>query len=278
MAFDDLGDALTAPLSALDLTPTARSALLSFGLQAMQPTGIGQTPMGHIAQAIGAAGEAVTRNELMDQKQELAEAKLRGMDERLQLSREAQNLRERTAGANMDARDRSLDLRERLGTMANETRERNATTREKSLDQRESQFTRRQADRNSRQIGGLTEQFRAREARRAQDAYERTIAEDAKLAFKANEGIVLDKNHAYSKYKGMTVDQIRDQMKAARPYDPKMNYGSATTTSAPEDDEEDPVVSTPTSQPPVANARLAPDGNWYVPDEKRPGKFLRVLR
>lgn len=30
------------------------------------------------------------------------------------------------------------------------------------------------------------------------------------------------------------------------------------------------------SQPPVPGARQAPDGNWYVPDPKRPGSYLRV--
>jgi hypothetical protein len=30
------------------------------------------------------------------------------------------------------------------------------------------------------------------------------------------------------------------------------------------------------SSPPVAGARQAPDGNWYVPDPNRPGKFLKV--
>lgn len=31
------------------------------------------------------------------------------------------------------------------------------------------------------------------------------------------------------------------------------------------------------SQPPVAGARQAPDGNWYVPDPNRPGKYMRVF-
>ncbi len=30
-------------------------------------------------------------------------------------------------------------------------------------------------------------------------------------------------------------------------------------------------------QPPVAGARQAPDGNWYVPDPNRPGKYMRVF-
>jgi hypothetical protein len=28
--------------------------------------------------------------------------------------------------------------------------------------------------------------------------------------------------------------------------------------------------------PPVKGARQAPDGNWYVSDPKRPGKYLKV--
>jgi hypothetical protein len=30
--------------------------------------------------------------------------------------------------------------------------------------------------------------------------------------------------------------------------------------------------------PPTPDAKLAPDGNWYVPDPARPGKYLRVDR
>jgi hypothetical protein len=32
----------------------------------------------------------------------------------------------------------------------------------------------------------------------------------------------------------------------------------------------------PADAPPVEGAKKAPDGNWYVPDPKRPGKYLRV--
>ena len=28
--------------------------------------------------------------------------------------------------------------------------------------------------------------------------------------------------------------------------------------------------------PPVQGAKQAPDGNWYVPDPNRPGKYLMV--
>jgi hypothetical protein len=32
----------------------------------------------------------------------------------------------------------------------------------------------------------------------------------------------------------------------------------------------------PAQQPPAPGARQAPDGNWYVSDPARPGKYLRV--
>lgn len=34
----------------------------------------------------------------------------------------------------------------------------------------------------------------------------------------------------------------------------------------------------PDASPPVQGARQAPDGNWYVPDPSRPGKYQRVLQ
>jgi hypothetical protein len=42
-----------------------------------------------------------------------------------------------------------------------------------------------------------------------------------------------------------------------------------------------PVAPSPpammSSAPPVAGARLAPDGNHYVADPNRPGKYLKVV-
>ena len=37
-----------------------------------------------------------------------------------------------------------------------------------------------------------------------------------------------------------------------------------------------PPAQPPADKPPVPNAQKASDGNWYVPDPKRPGKYLRV--
>jgi hypothetical protein len=58
------------------------------------------------------------------------------------------------------------------------------------------------------------------------------------------------------------IDAIRERIGAG-------GGGSATTTAP----------ATPTStgeQPPIPNAKKAPDGKWYVPDPARPGKYLMV--
>lgn len=68
--------------------PGNRQALLQMGLQMMQPVAIGQTAGGHIAQSIGAGGEAYTRNALMDEKSALADAKLAQADEKLRITQQ----------------------------------------------------------------------------------------------------------------------------------------------------------------------------------------------
>jgi hypothetical protein len=50
--------------------PGVRAALLSTGLQLMQPAGFGQTSVGHLGMGIGAAGETTNIREKMDTEQE----------------------------------------------------------------------------------------------------------------------------------------------------------------------------------------------------------------
>lgn len=107
---DDIGAALTggqavAPpvqnvggsLTGLLDDPRARAALLSFGLQAMQPVGIGQTVGGHLAQSVGAAGEGATRADAIDQKNALADAKLGLAEQKIAQGERALDIRERRA-------------------------------------------------------------------------------------------------------------------------------------------------------------------------------------
>lgn len=96
---EDVGSALTGQAATPQVDPAVasgqwddflqrpgnRQALLQFGLNMMQPTAMGQTMGGHIAQSIGAAGEAVGRAEDADLKSQVAEAKLRNADEKLQI-------------------------------------------------------------------------------------------------------------------------------------------------------------------------------------------------
>ena len=52
-----------------------RTAMIQFGINLMQPIGYGQTPLGHLGQAIGAAGEAVSRRKKEDIAEEEAGSK-----------------------------------------------------------------------------------------------------------------------------------------------------------------------------------------------------------
>lgn len=71
--------------------PGNRTALLQMGLQMMQPVGIGQTVGGHIAQSIGAGGEAVDRREAGELKDTIATTKLAQADEKLRIAQQGQD-------------------------------------------------------------------------------------------------------------------------------------------------------------------------------------------
>lgn len=53
--------------------PENNAAMINFGLQLMQPMQIGQNRLGHFAQAIGAGGEAATRNILAQEEEQKRE-------------------------------------------------------------------------------------------------------------------------------------------------------------------------------------------------------------
>jgi len=253
MAFmDDLGSAFTGQSAAAGpmepaeakprwdewLTrPGNRQALLQIGLQMMQPVGIGQTTGGHIAQAIGAGGEAVGRNEQMDLKEAVAEGKLAQADARL------------------DILNRNAD--------SNAIRANAAATRS-----------------NTRKIGGITDAMKLRDQRAQEREYERQLDKDAAALEKRSSGtdaLINPDDPVVKQYKGMTREQIRDKLRATRPFKRK-----ATALDTADDDEEDetPVDATnpdtSTETPPYPGAQKAQDGNWYVPDPKRPGKYLQV--
>lgn len=93
----DVGSALTGQVDPAQAAgqwddylnrPGNRQALLQIGLQLMQPVGIGQNTGGHIAQAIGAGGEAVDRLASSDLKERVADAKLQNADEKLRIAQQ----------------------------------------------------------------------------------------------------------------------------------------------------------------------------------------------
>lgn len=241
MADDDFGSALTGqsvePAQAQGQwddwlqRPGNRTALLQMGLQMMQPVGIGQTVGGHIAQGVGAGGEAVARQETSDLKERVADAKMQAADERLRISQQ-------TADA--------------------------STLRATSAAARGA----------NKKVGGLTDLFRARAARQDAAAFEKSLDKDATaLAKQANDPLMDPNSDVVKKYKGKSSIDIREDLRATRP---KPKFGAVPTMDDSSDDEETDPGAAPAVAPPMQGARQAPDGNYYVPDPKRPGKYLRV--
>jgi hypothetical protein len=219
--------------------PGNRTALLQMGLQMMQPVGIGQTVGGHIAQSIGAGGEAVARQETSDLKERVADAKMQAADERLRILQQ-----------NADS---------------NATRAAAASARGAS-----------------RKVGGLMDLFRARAARQDAAAFERQIDKDAgeiQKRLDKQSGDILNSGKLsddIAPYKGKSKDEIKNMLRASRP---KPKFGSVPEMNADdEDDDGTDDASTPVQPAAPNGARLAPDGNYYVPDPKRPGKYLRVTQ
>jgi len=211
--------------------PGNRTALLQMGLQMMQPVGIGQSVGGHIAQSVGAGGEAVARQETSDLKERVADAKMQAADERLRIMQQ-----------NADS----------SGIRANAAA----------------------AARTNHKVGGLTDLFRARAARDDEKNYMRQLERDAKeLAKQANDPLMDPNADVVKKYKGKSSIEIRDQLAAERP---KPKFGSVPAAAIGEEEDDDDTGTGNGLAPPAPGARLAPDGNWYLPDPKRPGKYLKV--
>lgn len=239
---DDLGAALTGgqvdPVEATKgwddwlQRPGNRTALLQIGLNLMQPTAIGQTTAGHVAQAIGAGGEAQARVAAQDLREDQVDNKLAIANERLRIAQQ-----------NADANT-----------------------------QRATAYSTRATE---KKVGGLTDLMKARFARQDAAAFEKQLDSDAKQIVKqANDEFGLKKDDpVVQKYKGMTVDQVREELRKTRK---RPNFGAVPSNDDTSDDDETGAPGASATAPPVEGARLAPDGNWYVPDPKRQGKYLRV--
>lgn len=69
----------------------------------------------------------------------------------------------------------------------------------------------------------------------------------------------------------MQLETLHQQSKTAKPAD------TAGTEQPPATGQSQTgQVAQPQTAPPMPGARQAPDGNWYTPDPKRPGKYLQV--
>lgn len=263
MAEDDLGAALTG---ALDLSPQSRSALLAFGLQAMQPQAIGQTGMGHLGQALGAAGETITRQEQMDLVEEEKLRKLQAVQDKIDIARMQQEDRERNTairGEGLGIRERVAEQLHQLRTAGHDLRERDLTRRERrdarsgdqrdrGLDQRDRGLGIGQQNADTRQEnagrarGGITDAMRQRDLIRQQDQYEKDIDKQAKFIYEKSTGdIVSGKTGPYGSWHGKSKEDIAAALKLQKPFVPQQRF----TPPPPDDEDEDETVTDPNETP-----------------------------
>lgn len=92
--------------------PGARTALLQAGISMLQPPSFGDTPMSQFGRAVGSAGEAVTRQGVLEQRERESDAKTDLAEARA----DAASARAGAAGAGAGLAEQRLGIqRERLG-------------------------------------------------------------------------------------------------------------------------------------------------------------------
>lgn len=236
MAGEDVGGALTGQVDPATAStqwddylnrPGNRQALLQMGLQLMQPTAIGQTTGGAIAQSIGAGAEAVGRAQESDLKDRLAEAKMANAEEKLRISQQMAD-----SGAI------------RAGAAASRASQRTVK-------------------------GGITEIFRAQQAAKKEAQFEKDLNRDAEnIAEQAKDEFNLKAGDPVVKeYKGLTVPQIREKLRATRTPPPSSDVNPGVF-----DEGGDNTDVAPTA--PAGFTKYS-DGKFYKPDPSNPGKVLR---
>lgn len=93
--------------------PDNRTSLIQFGLALAAPMGYGETPLSHIAGAVGQAGEAATRSQELRRKDELSEANLATKQAQL----ESTATRAGAAASNISNQAEKLQLQQQLGQL-----------------------------------------------------------------------------------------------------------------------------------------------------------------
>lgn len=173
-------------------------------------------------------------------------------------------------------RQEASDLKERVADAKMQTADERLRIAQQQADAGTLRATSQAASRANKKIGGLTELVKARYARQDAKDFEKQLDKDAADLVKQANDVLADPNSDVVKqYKGKTKMQIRDELRKTRPQ-PKFGAVPSSEDDG-EDDSTDPAAAV-TDAPPVAGARKAADNNWYVPDPKRPGKFLKVVQ
>lgn len=131
--------------------PGGRAALLSAGLSLMQPPSFGDTPTAQIGRAIGAGGEALSRQEVMDTK--LREAASKEDLRTAQANTAAANAgtaeaRAATAAGRLQVQQEQLEHAKRVSAFQEEIKARIAYGRAVDAIHRRNEMIRKQNDQN----------------------------------------------------------------------------------------------------------------------------------
>jgi hypothetical protein len=181
-----------------------------------------------------------------------------------------------SVGAGGEAIDRqeAADLKDTIAQNKLDTANSRLQIAQQNADSNATRATAAATAATTRKIGGLTDVIKARFAREDQKAFEKRLDDDSKSVEKRANDLLADPNDpVVQEYKGMSRMQIRDKLRQGRPV-PK---AAGTMVDDTNDDTTDTTdTSAPSDTPPMSGAKKAPDGNWYVPDPKRQGKFLLV--
>lgn len=269
--------------------PGFRTGLMQFGLQMMQPMGFGQTPAGHFAQSIGAGGEAVARNEKLDIAKTEADSK-----QELRSS-QAQNAETRANAAVQNAQSQA-DLRRATATTRHAQAEL-ANARVRDLEIKSALYPQdleiKQALVKARTDAATVNAQAAADnaatgARRA-DTYEKDVdsrVEDRGNKFGLSQAVqrsretqndvknAAELRKSYDKFvsdttKNNTQRKLLDPTDSGTPIPPFQDWAQSRTGVRPYSNGDAPPAAYP-------NARKAADGNWYVDDPNRPGKYMKV--
>lgn len=213
---------------------------------------------------------------------QLREQSLQQRESQFMMAEQGRNQRSETAEGGREARSERTDTRVREGQ---DEKKREFETREKRLGdalqlRSDTTWTRleqqkQQAEQKAQAAQGKQGLAEVRAIIDAQDKHVRTriqaYSSANTLSKKERDDLLSQADKEYNDQ----IKALRDKFGRTTP-----TGGTSDKPQPKTDDRVPPGTDNPAAdnKPPVEGAKKAPDGKWYVPDPKRPGKYLEVVQ